>query len=102
MFDKDKYGKILIPMVTPFKEDQSVGYDLAVKLAENLVKDKKGDTLILSGTTGEFHTMNFEERAELLRVIIEAVGDKIPVIAGIGCASTIETIKLGEKHGERI
>ncbi len=27
MFDKEKYGKILTPMVTPFKEDQSVDYE---------------------------------------------------------------------------
>jgi len=100
MFDKKRYGRILIPMVTPFKEDHSVGYDLAIKLAESLVEDNKGDTLILAGTTGEFHTMNFNERTKLFQVIKEAVGDRIPLIAGIGCASTVETIRMGEKAQE--
>jgi len=32
MFNKEKYGKILTPMVTPFKEDQSVDYEAAVSI----------------------------------------------------------------------
>jgi len=97
MFDKAKYGKILIPMVTPFNEDQSVNYEKAANLAEFLVSKKRGDSLILSGTTGEFFTMKEEERARLFEVVKERVGDKIPLVAGIGCASTPETISLGKK-----
>jgi 4-hydroxy-tetrahydrodipicolinate synthase len=100
MFNKDKYGKILVPMVTPFKEDQSVDYEAAVSIAQRLVADKLADSIILTGTTGEFFTMNFEERVEMFRVIKEAVGDKIPLIAGTGCASTIETIALSKKAEE--
>jgi 4-hydroxy-tetrahydrodipicolinate synthase len=100
MFNKDKYGKILVPMVTPFKEDQSVDYEAAVSIAQKLVNDKLADTIILTGTTGEFFTMTFEERVEMFRVIKKAVGDKIPLIAGVGCASTIETIALSKKAEE--
>jgi 4-hydroxy-tetrahydrodipicolinate synthase len=100
-FNKDKYGRILIPMVTPFREDQGVDYEKAVKLAEYLITNKRGDTLILSGTTGEFFTMNSEERIELFRVIKEKVGHRIPLIAGVGAASTVETIKLA-KAAERL
>jgi 4-hydroxy-tetrahydrodipicolinate synthase len=100
MFSKDKYGKILVPMVTPFKEDQSVDYEAAVSIAQKLVNDKLADTLILTGTTGEFFTMTFDERVEMFRVIKKAVGAKIPLIAGVGCASTIETIALSKKAEE--
>ncbi len=100
MFNKEKYGKILVPMVTPFKKDQSVDYEAAVSIAEKLVHDNKADSLILSGTTGEFHTMNFDERVKLFNVIKEAVGAKIPLIAGVGAASTIETIALTKKVEE--
>jgi len=44
--------------------------------------------------------MNFEERAELFKIIKEAVGDKIPLIAGTGCVSTIETVALSRKAEE--
>ncbi len=100
MFNKDIYGKVLVPMVTPFKDDQSVDLDAAVSIAEKLIADKKADSLILSGTTGEFHTMNFDERVKLFQVMMEAVGERIPLIAGIGSASTIETIALGKEAEE--
>lgn len=94
MFDKEKYGKILVPMVTPFKEDQSVDYESAVQIAEKLIKDHLADSLIISGTTGEFFSMNVEERVQLFQTIKDAVGTKIPLIAGTACISTIETIQL--------
>ena len=97
MFDKDHYGKILVPMVTPFKQDQSVDYDAAVSVAERLIEEKKADSLILTGTTGEFFTMNLDERVKIFEVVRNAVGDKIPLIAGTGAVSTIETIALGKK-----
>jgi len=96
MFNRDEYGRILVPMVTPFKDDQSVDYDAAVSIAEKLIADKKADSLILSGTTGEFHTMNFDERVKLFQVMMEAVGGRIPLIVGIGSASTIQAIALGK------
>ena len=100
MFDKEKYGKILTPLVTPFKEDQSVDYEAAVSIAEKLIADQQADTIILTGTTGEFFTMSFEERVKLFKVIKDAVGNKIPLMAGVGCASTIETIALAKKAQE--
>jgi 4-hydroxy-tetrahydrodipicolinate synthase len=100
MFDKEKYGKILTPMVTPFKKDQSVDYEAAASIAKKLVEDNKADSIILSGTTGEFFTMSFEERVKLFQVIKDAVGDKIPLMAGVGCASTLETMALAKKAEE--
>ena len=100
MFDKEKYGKILVPMVTPFKEDQSVDYDAAVSIAEKLISDNKADSIILSGTTGEFFTMNFEERVKLFKVIKDAIGNRIPMIVGVGSSSTIETIALAKSAEE--
>jgi 4-hydroxy-tetrahydrodipicolinate synthase len=97
MFNKDDYGRILIPMVTPFKEDQEVDYHKAAALAKALVERGDPDSLILSGTTGEFFTMSFDERVKLFEVVSEAVGGTVPLIAGIGCASTKETIELGKR-----
>lgn len=101
MFDREKFGRILIPMVTPFGEDQSVSYDKAAALAEFLVEKRRGDSLVLSGTTGEFFTMSVDERSRLFETVKERVGGRIPLIAGIGCASTVETIELG-RRAERL
>jgi len=100
MFDKEKYGKILTPLVTPFKEDQSVDYEAAVSIAEKLIEDNMADSIILTGTTGEFFTMSFEERVKLFKVIKDAVGNKIPLMVGVGCTSTVETMALAKKAEE--
>ena len=100
MFNKEKYGKILTPMVTPFKEDQSVDYEAAVSIAKKLVEDNMADTIVIGGTTGEFFTMNFEERIKLFQVVKKAVGNKIPLIPGVGATSTKETIELAKKAEE--
>jgi len=100
MFNKDYYGKILVPMVTPFKDDQNVDYDASISIAEKLIEENKADSLILTGTTGEFFTMNFEERLKIFETVKKAVGDRIPLIAGTGSSSTIETIALSKKAEE--
>jgi Dihydrodipicolinate synthetase family len=55
------------------------------------------DTLVLSATTGEFHTQTFDERVAIFETVKDAVGDQIPLVAGVGCASTIETVALAKK-----
>ncbi len=96
-FTKETYGKILVPMVTPFNEDQSIAWEKVEKLIDHLINSGNADSLVLSGTTGEFHTMSFDERVELLRRAKEHAGDRIPLIGGVGCTSTVETIALARK-----
>jgi 4-hydroxy-tetrahydrodipicolinate synthase len=97
MLDKDKFGPIHVPIVTPFATDQSVDHAKLKHLAMFLVEKKMADTLILSGTTGEFHTQTFDERVAIFETVTDAVGGQIPLVAGVGCASTIETIALAKK-----
>src|SRR5271165_3849915 len=97
MFDKNKLGPILVPIVTPYAADQSVDHAKLKSLATFLVQKKMADTLILSGTTGEFHTQTFDERVAIFETVKEAVGGQIPLVAGVGCTSTIETIALAKK-----
>lgn len=94
-------GKLLIPMVTPFRSDGEVDLIKAGELAKWILRTKSPDSIIAGGTTGEFFSMNFEERAGLIQSVVSAVGKKIPVIAGTGCASTRETERL-TREAERI
>jgi 4-hydroxy-tetrahydrodipicolinate synthase len=100
MFDRNYYRKILVPIITPFKSDQSVDFDALVSVAEKLMNDKKADSLIITGTTGEFFTMNYEERTKVYRLMMEKFGKRIPLIAGTGAASTGEAIALSRKAEE--
>lgn len=87
-------GRVLIPLITPFKENGAVDGDTLVDLARMVVERDLCDSIIVSGTTGEFPALTFDERLELFRLVRESVGGRLPLIAGTGAASTREAIAL--------
>ena len=94
-------GRLLTPMVTPFKPNGDVDFERAAGLAQWVYRKRRADSIIVSGTTGEFFSLTFQERVALMEAVWGAVGRKLPVIAGTGCASTRETIRL-TREAERI
>ena len=86
-------------MVTPFTADGALDPDAAARVATHLV-DAGNDGLVISGTTGESPTTSDEEKDRLLRAVVEAVGDRAHVIAGVGTNDTAHTIELA-KHAEK-
>jgi len=91
------YGRILLPLVTPFDRNEEVDYEKYKQLAEYVIARKYCDSLIVTGTTGEFNTLTVDERARLLETALKAAAGRVPVIAGVGCASTKETVALAQK-----
>jgi 4-hydroxy-tetrahydrodipicolinate synthase len=83
-------------MITPLTGDGAVDYEGAARLAEYLVTDMRNDGLVISGTTGESPTTSDAEKDRLLRTVVEAVGDRIPVLAGVGTHSTAHTCELAQ------
>ncbi len=78
------FGRLLTAMVTPMTSDGSVDYAGAARLADYLVTQMRNDGLVLSGTTGESPTTSDGEKDRLLRTVVEAVGGRATVVAGIG------------------
>ena len=70
------------------------------KLIDYIITNKLGDSLIVTGTTGEASLLTFDERVKLMETAINAAAGRMPVIAGTGCASTKETIALTQKAEE--
>jgi len=68
--------------------------DAAARLASYLVDEIGNDGLVISGTTGESPTTSDAEKAELLRVVLEAVGDRARILAGVGTFDTEHTLEL--------
>lgn len=85
------FGKVITAMVTPFKEDGSVNYDVAEKLAAHLAENGT-DTFIICGTTGESPSMTWDEEYQLFKCVLQAVSGKAKVIAGCGSNSTKEAV----------
>jgi 4-hydroxy-tetrahydrodipicolinate synthase len=92
----ETFGKIIIPMVTPFKENGDVNYDEAEKLTDYLIEKKYCDSIVVAGTTGEFNTLEYDERIELFRVVKNTAAGRIPLMAGTGAGSTREAIKFSQ------
>ncbi len=88
-------------MVTPFTRDGLLDVDAAAALAVDLV-DLGNDGLVVNGTTGESPTTSDEEKERVLRAVLEAVGDRAHVLAGVGTFATAHTVELArtaEKAG---
>jgi 4-hydroxy-tetrahydrodipicolinate synthase len=100
--DPRPFGRLLTAMVTPFAPDGSLDVDGARKLAAHLVDEQRNDGLVISGTGGESPTTTDAEKETLLRAVVEAVGDRAKVIAGVGTnytAHTVELARAAEKAG---
>jgi len=96
------FGRLITAMVTPFAADGSLDLDGVARLATHLVDEQHNDALVISGTTGESPTTTDAEKEQLLRTVVEAVGDRAKIIAGVGTNDTRHTIELAataEKAG---
>ncbi|ABB15499.1 4-hydroxy-tetrahydrodipicolinate synthase [Carboxydothermus hydrogenoformans] len=94
------FGRLLTAMVTPFDRDGKVNLEQAQKLASFLVENGS-DGIVVAGTTGESPTLSFEEKVDLFKAVVEAVGGKAAVIAGTGSNATEASIKL-TKAAEKV
>jgi 4-hydroxy-tetrahydrodipicolinate synthase len=90
------FGRLITAMVTPFAADGSLDPDGAARLAAYLVDEQGNDALVISGTTGESPTTSDAEKEMLLRAVVEAVGDRAAVIAGVGTYDTHHSVELAQ------
>ena len=90
------FGRVLTAMVTPFTPDGALDVDAAQRVATYLV-DRGNDGLVVSGTTGESPTTTVEEDGRLLTAVIEAVGDRATIVAGVGTNDTRHSVELAEQ-----
>lgn len=93
------FGTVLTAMVTPFTADGKLDVDGGIKLADHLVKEGC-DGLVLGGTTGESPTTTEEEKATLVREVVDAVGDRARIIAGAGSYDTTHSIELAKQSAQ--
>ena len=94
-----RFGRMIPAMVTPFDENRELDLDKAQALAARLV-DGGSDSLIINGTTGESPTVFYPQKMELFRAVVEAVGDRVPVIANVGDNCTADTVGFARDVAE--
>jgi 4-hydroxy-tetrahydrodipicolinate synthase len=93
---KMKWTGVIPAMTTAFKSDYSVDHAFIAKHAQWLIEN--GCTGIVAlGSLGESATLRFEEKVEVLKTLVAALGGKVPVVAGIASLSTLEAVALARE-----
>ena len=91
----------IVAMVTPFRQDGSVNFDVLTELLERQIAAGT-DGILTLGTTGEYSTMSHEEDAAVVEHTIRVVDGRVPVMVGSGsnCTATqIEKSRLYQSMG---
>jgi 4-hydroxy-tetrahydrodipicolinate synthase len=90
------FGRVLTAMVTPLAEDGTIDLSGAQELAAHLVDRQAHDGLVVAGTTGESPTISDGEQHAVLEAVLDAVGDRATVIAGVGTNDTAHSIEKAQ------
>jgi len=91
-----RFGRLITAMVTPFTPDLELDLPRAGALASRLL-DQGSQALVVCGTTGESPTVFYDQKLELFRAVIDAVGDRAPVIANVGDNCTADSVEFARK-----
>jgi 4-hydroxy-tetrahydrodipicolinate synthase len=86
----------IVALVTPMTEDGAVDDASLKKLVEFHI-EQGTDALVAVGTTGESATLDEDEDFQVIKVVVDSVAGRIPVIAGSGSNSTREAIHFTQR-----
>ncbi|BAK97725.1 dihydrodipicolinate synthetase [Oscillibacter valericigenes Sjm18-20] len=91
----------IVAMVTPFKDDGSVNFEVLTQLLERQISEGT-DAILALGTTGESATMTHEEDTAVVEHTLKVVNGRVPVVVGSGsnCTATqMQSAKLYQSMG---
>jgi len=86
---------VFVPNVTPFKDGEID--EKSLRRLIDYVLEQGATGLVPAGTTGECTTLSHDEHIRVIEIVVDQVGGRVPVIAGIGTNSTHESISLTER-----
>jgi 4-hydroxy-tetrahydrodipicolinate synthase len=90
----------MVALITPFKDGKVDRESLEALVEFHIQSGTHG--IVPCGTTGESATLTHQEHDEVIKAVIKAVNNRLPVIAGTGSNSTDEAVRLtceAEKSG---
>jgi len=87
-------------LVTPMSKSGDIDYRKLAAFSEYLV-DAGVHGITPLGSTGEFYALSPEERTKVIQTVLDAVGDKVPVVPGTNASSTREVIAFS-KQAEKV
>jgi 4-hydroxy-tetrahydrodipicolinate synthase len=86
------------PVITPFR-DGRVDFETFRSLVDRQVHGGSHG-IVIAGTTGEPSSLTVDERCELVKVAVDTVAKRIPVVAATGSQSLAETMEITKRAEE--
>jgi 1-pyrroline-4-hydroxy-2-carboxylate deaminase len=92
---KMKWAGVIPAMTTAFKPDYNVDHTIVAKHAAWMIENGCSGIVAL-GSLGESATLKFDEKVAVLKTLVNTLGSKNPVVAGIASLSTMEGVELAK------
>lgn len=86
-----RFEGIYTPVVTPHTADFGIDRDRFAEVLEFLIASGVHG-LVIAGTTGEYYVQTAEERIGLMKLAVEVVKGRLPVIVGTGAMRTDDSV----------
>jgi len=89
-----------VPVITPFKDDFSIDEAGLRQLVNHYIDVIQCDGLVPCGTTGESPTLDHDEHTRVIKIVVDEVRGRVPVMAGTGSNSTREAIEMTKQAAD--
>lgn len=94
-----KWQGVMPAITTPFQADGAIDHAFVTRHVQWLVEHRAAG-IVPCGSLGEGATLDPQEKVDLMRTCVEAVGGKVPVVPGIAATSTRTAVWLCEQAKE--
>lgn len=98
MANGERVKGIVVAMITPFNDDESVNKEGLCTLVRFLI-ERGVHGLFPAGSQGEFYALTADERRRVLDITLKAAEGRVTVLAHVGAITTREAIALA-RHAE--
>ena len=96
---KMKWAGVMPATTTAFDEQLNIDHAFVARHAKWLI-DHGCTGIVTPGSLGESATLSFEEKLALWQTVIDAVGERVPVVAAIASLSTAEAVRLAQRAAD--
>lgn len=90
---------VMPAITTPFDEQLNIDHAFVAKHCNWLV-DNGCTGIVTPGSLGESATLTTKEKAALWSTVVDAVGERVPVVAAIASLSTVEAVELSMRAAD--
>ena len=101
----DSLSAVCVILFTPFNEKDEVDEDGLRQNIRFILEKSKGHTeklvFIVNGSMSEFYALTEEEQKKVIKIAVDEVGGKVPVIAGTGHSGTKPALRMS-KYAEEV